>query len=68
LAATTVRRWPAVKYSTPFTMIGVVWVVTVSAGEPKLSNFHVHAICRFWTLSRVIRSSGEYLVLFSSLP
>ena len=30
------------------------WFVTVSAGEPKLSNFQVHAICRFWTLSRVI--------------
>ena len=59
-AATTVRRAPAVKYRTPFTISGVVSVDTVSlAGPPKLSNFQVHATCRFLTLSRLIRSSAE---------
>jgi hypothetical protein len=35
-------------------MIGVVSVVTVSAGVPKLSNFQVQATCRFFTVSLLI--------------
>src|SRR5690242_6188659 len=40
-------------------MIGVVSLVP----PPKLSNFQLHATCRFFTLSRLICSSGEYRVL-----
>ncbi len=54
LTAITFRRWPTVKYRTPFAMMGVVSLLP----PPKLSNFQLQAICRSFALSRVISSYG----------
>src|SRR5687767_8359335 len=65
--ATTLGRNPAVVYSTPPTISGVASMLFCGRG-PKLSDFHRHAILRFFTLSRLIWSREEYLLLPRSAP